>query len=73
MESPQELPTDVVLPYDDGKVIANGSVWKLYFRGEIPSDEQVARALSAFGAVKAQHVADGAKARVTPTIKEENL
>lgn len=73
MEQPIELPTDVVLPFNDGKVEATGSVWKLYFRGEQASEEQVARALSALGVVKAQHVAEGATARVTPTIKEENL
>lgn len=69
---PAVLPNDVVLPYDDGKVKATGSVWKLYFEGEQPSEEQVARALGSLGAIKTQFVAEGATARVTPTIKKEN-
>jgi len=66
-----ELPNDVVLPYDDGKIEAKGAVWKLYFEGETPSDEQVARALASLGAVKTQLVTEGATARVTPTIKKK--
>lgn len=65
------LPNDVVMPYDDGKIEAHGTVWKLYFTGDVPTDEQLATALAGIGAVKTQFVAEGAKARVTPTLKKK--
>lgn len=71
-EDTPPLPTDVVLPFDDGKVEAHGTVWKLYFTGKVPTDEQLAAVLGSIGAVKTQLVADGATARVTPTLKEDN-
>lgn len=68
-----ELPNEELTPFDDGKVEARGSVWKLYFEGEAPTEEQIARALAPFGAIKTQRVSGGATARVTPTIaKKEN-
>lgn len=65
------LPNEEFELFDEGKKDAHGSIWKLYFEGEIPSDQQVARALRAFGAVKTQKITETAIARVTPTIKEE--
>ena len=78
-EQPEEVapveevaqPEEIEIIEDDGRRLAHGTIWKLYFEGQIPSDEQVARALAPFGAVKTQKITDAATARVTPTIKEE--
>lgn len=59
----------------DGKVLANGHIYKIYFAVgvETPDDKVIANALAALGAVKIQHVTDGgAGVAVTPTIKKES-
>ena len=56
---------------EQGKVLANGHVYKLYFGVDVkrPDDKALASALASLGAVKIQHVSEGGKnAIITPTI-----
>ena len=56
---------------EQGKVLANGHVYKLYFGVDAkrPDDKALASALASLGAVKIQHVSEGGKnAIITPTI-----
>lgn len=65
--------TGLELP--EGKALANGHIYKLYFvPGEQrPTDIQIARALQPLGAVKIEHITDGGtNVVVTPTITKEN-
>lgn len=62
-----ELPVETwvpPLPVDDGKVEAEGSVWRLHFApGETPTDEQM---LSLTGAIKSLIVVVPSHSRITP-------
>ncbi|AWY05890.1 hypothetical protein SEA_TANDEM_67 [Microbacterium phage Tandem] len=55
----------------EGKVVANGHIYKLYFgeNDKRATDLQLARALQALGVVKIEHITDGGvNVVVTPTI-----
>lgn len=55
----------------EGKVVANGHIYKIYFgeQDQQATDLQLARALQALGVVKVEHITDGGvNVVVTPTI-----
>lgn len=55
----------------EGKVLANGHVYKVHFQGARAADEEIATALKNLGVVKVQHVMDGGhEVPVTPNTKE---
>lgn len=58
------------LEVPDGKVLADGHIYKVYFTpGTTQSDEALAMALEALGVVKIQHITDGGtNVVVTPNI-----
>lgn len=61
--------TEIQIP--EGKVLANGHVYKVHFQGERASDEDLAKALQDLGVVKVQHVMNGGEnVAVTPNTKE---
>lgn len=56
---------------EQGKVLANGHIYKIYFATDVkrPDDKVIANALADLGAVKIQHASEGGiNAVVTPTI-----
>lgn len=55
----------------DGKVLANGHVYKVHFQGGRAADEDIATALQGLGVVKVQHVMNGGEnVAITPNTKE---